>query len=136
MIKIAVRDIKNEGLDIDQTLPIEGVGLSAEEVDIRGTVNVKAHLSKEDGYIIAETEVKADFGNLCARCLEPLYFVEVRPYTFEFELTEDQEYVDLGEEIRQEMILGLPPKILCKEDCKGICPKCGVNLNIEPCKCK
>jgi len=136
MIKIAVKDIPGKGLDIDQSIPKEGIGLSSEEVDIRSLLNVKAHLEKVDNFVIADTHIKAEFGYMCARCLEELSSSEERNYKFDFELIPSVEYIDLGEEIRQEMILSNPAKVLCSKDCKGICPKCGTNLNVEQCKCK
>jgi uncharacterized protein len=136
MIKISVRDIPSHGLDIDQSIPKEGIGLSSEEVDIRSLLNVKAHLEKVDNFIIANTHIKAEFGFLCARCLEELSSTEERSYKFDFEIGPTTESIDLGEEIRQEMILSNPAKVLCRKDCKGICPQCGANLNKEKCKCK
>ncbi len=135
MIKIAVRDIPSSGLDIDQSIPKEGIGLSSEEVDIRSLLNVKAHLEKVDNFVIASTHIKAEFGYMCARCLEELSSTEERSYKFDFEINPTVEYVDLGEEIRQEIIMSNPAKVLCSKSCKGICPTCGANLNIEQCKC-
>ena len=136
MIKIAVRDITSNGINIDQSIPKEGIGLSSEEVDIRSLLNVKAHLQKVDNFIIADTHIKAEFGFLCSRCLEELSSTEERSYKFDFEIDPTNEYIDLGEEIRQEIILANPAKVLCSKECKGICPKCGANLNNEKCKCK
>ena len=136
MIKISVRDITSEGLDIDQSIPKEGIGLSDEEVDIRSLLNVRAHLEKADNFIIADTHIKAEFGYMCARCLAELSSTEERSYKFDFELNPEIEYIDLGEEIRQEFIMANPARVLCSKDCKGICPQCGVNLNVEKCKCK
>ena len=137
MIKIAVRDITSNGLDIDQSIPKEGIGLSDEEVDIRSLLNVKAHIERVDNVVIADTRIKADFGYMCARCLEELYASEERTYKFDFELDPTgTEFIDLGEEIRQEMIMSNPARVLCSKNCKGICPKCGANLNKEKCKCK
>jgi uncharacterized protein len=136
MIKIAVRDIPASGLDIDQSIPKEGIGLSSEEVDIRSLLNVKARLEKVDNFIIADTRIKGEFGYMCARCLAELYSTEERSYKFDFEIDPASEYIDLGEEIRQEIIMANPARVLCSKDCKGICPKCGANLNIEQCKCK
>jgi len=135
MIKISVRDITSAGLDIDQSIPKEGIGLSSEEVDIRSLLNVKAHLEKVDNFVIVDTRIKAEFGYLCSRCLEELYTIQERSYKFDFEIGPACEFVDLGEEIRQEMILSNPAKVLCSKDCKGICPHCGMNLNKEQCKC-
>ncbi|MBI4309837.1 MAG: DUF177 domain-containing protein [Candidatus Omnitrophica bacterium] len=135
MIKISVRDVTSQGMDIDQTIPKEGIGLSDEEIDLRSPIHVKAHLERVDNCIIADTKIEADFGFACARCLGDVFLGQEFEYHFDFEVAAGVEYIDLGEEIRQEMILANPARILCKEDCKGICPKCGANLNIEQCKC-
>jgi uncharacterized protein len=136
MIKISVRDITSQGLEIDQSIPKEGIGLSSEEADIKSLLSVKARLEKVNNFIVADTRVKAEFGYMCARCLEELYSLEERSYKFDFEVSPEIEYIDLGEEIRQEIILANPPKVLCSKDCKGICPGCGANLNLETCKCQ
>jgi uncharacterized protein len=136
MIKISIRDIPSSGLDIDQNIPKEGIGLSSEEVDIRSLLNVKAHLEKGNNIVSADAHIKAEFGYMCARCLEELSSVEERSYHFDFEIDPASEYIDLGEEIRQEFIMANPARVLCKNDCKGICPKCGANLNVEQCRCK
>lgn len=44
--------------------------------------------------------------------------------------------LDLTNLVNDEMVLGIPMKVLCKEDCKGLCPTCGHNLNLGPCECK
>ena len=44
--------------------------------------------------------------------------------------------VDAGELARTALILGMDTKTLCSEDCKGLCPRCGANLNDGPCGCK
>ena len=136
MIKISVRDVKAAGLDIDQTIPKEGIGLSYEEIDLRSPISVKAHLERTGNIILARAHIEADFGYLCARCLEELHEVQAIDYEFNFEVSPGVEYIDLGEEIRQEFLLANPTKVLCKEDCKGMCPRCGANLNLEQCKCK
>ena len=43
--------------------------------------------------------------------------------------------LDLGEVIREQVLLGLPLKPLCREDCQGLCPRCGKNRNAGPCGC-
>ena len=53
----------------------------------------------------------------CDRCLSPVL------YPFEIE-------------IEKQLLVNLPMKVLCSEDCKGICNRCGANLNIEQCQCE
>ena len=44
--------------------------------------------------------------------------------------------LDLQELVNEEVSLNLPTKILCSDDCKGLCPQCGANLNVSKCDCK
>ncbi len=46
-----------------------------------------------------------------------------------------EERLDLDELLREDVLLDLPSKYLCSPDCKGLCPKCGKNLNEGPCNC-
>ena len=62
----------------------------------------------------AETEVEEDD-------LETSYYAD------------DQ--IDLNEMMREQFYLALPMKPLCREDCKGLCPQCGTNLNTGTCDC-
>ena len=135
MIKVFVRDITSKGMEISQVIPKEGIGLSDEEIDLRSPLTIDAHLENIENVVVAQVHVKVDHGYLCARCLEDFEREEISDYHFDFPLEEGLEYIDLGEEIRQEMILANPARILCKDDCKGICPSCGANLNVEKCKC-
>lgn len=51
-------------------------------------------------------------------------------------LSPDQEKIYLKEDIYEYAELSIPLKRLCKDDCKGLCPHCGKNLNEETCNCK
>jgi len=89
----------------------------------------------------------------CVRCLEPATLALDVPVTLTFaereepmveeedeNTEEDVIYfsdgvIDVGPEIRDELLLALPMKPLCQEDCAGICPTCGANRNLTPCDC-
>jgi uncharacterized protein len=47
----------------------------------------------------------------------------------------DADRLDLGEAVREQILLGLPLKPLCREDCQGLCPRCGKDRNLGPCGC-
>ncbi len=51
-------------------------------------------------------------------------------------VSEQASELDISNEIRDSLILDIPMKILCKEDCKGLCFKCGADLNEETCSCE
>ncbi|NIO68382.1 MAG: DUF177 domain-containing protein, partial [Anaerolineae bacterium] len=51
-------------------------------------------------------------------------------------LIDGQHIIDLLEVMRQDILLALPPRSLCKPDCAGLCSQCGQNLNEGPCTCE
>jgi uncharacterized protein len=48
---------------------------------------------------------------------------------------DESHLVDLGEAIREYVLIELPMRALCRPDCKGLCPTCGADLNVERCSC-
>jgi uncharacterized protein len=44
--------------------------------------------------------------------------------------------LDLSEAVREELILAVPPYVECRDDCRGLCPQCGADLNLGPCGCQ
>ncbi len=83
----------------------------------------------------------------CARCLRTVRREESKAFSHllvredEEDLPEDcvavgGDVLDLDELIYTDVLLSAPAKVLCREDCKGLCPKCGRNLNDGPCGCE
>ena len=79
-------------------------------------VSFKVPVSVDETVSVSEGQVVAD------EDLGPYPFVE-------------GEEIDVDELILNEILVNFPAKILCQEDCKGICPVCGKNRNLEPCQC-
>jgi uncharacterized protein len=48
----------------------------------------------------------------------------------------EQESIVLDDEVRQTLLLGLPLKTLCRDDCRGLCSSCGADLNKDECNCE
>ena len=70
----------------------------------------------------------------CARCLKPVE----EPVNHPFEVVYDirgKEEVDTLEDLREMLILDHPIRFLCREECPGLCPRCGADLNEGPCRC-
>lgn len=103
----------------------------------------------EKGKVLVEGKGEIFFQTSCDRCLADVreetildFYVEL--YAPEIEIDEDtkeEQYylegyeLDLLALVREELQIAWPTKILCKADCKGICKKCGINLNKESCQC-
>lgn len=135
MIKFSIRDIPSTGLVINREIPKESLGLSDEEVDFRSKLKIAAMVRRMNDVIQASTDLEADVGYLCARCLEEVVSHQRRHYDIIFDVDEAIEFYDLGEEIRQEIIMDNPTRVLCQDNCQGICAGCGMNLNKDKCKC-
>lgn len=110
-------------------------------------VSVVGQVRNIAGMLRLELELSATLSAVCDRCGTPFDL----PYspTLECMLAEsledednddilllDNDTVDLGELARETFILNMPSKTLCREDCRGLCSGCGVNLNHEVCRCK
>lgn len=76
----------------------------------------------------------------CTNCLEDSkreYVISIAETAGEdsgYEVVNDR--IDLGKIVDDAIIMNEPVKFLCKDDCKGICAGCGVNLNHDKCKCR
>ena len=118
---------------IKLTKPITGsITLTKYQDEIEAGFDVRIHGKlKCDRYLEEfEKELKAKFIQV--------YPLEKRPKPLEAdEMTvKPDQTIDIFEPIRQELLLTLPYKNICKPDCMGICLNCGVNLNKEECKCR
>ncbi|MBI4887452.1 MAG: DUF177 domain-containing protein [Acidobacteria bacterium] len=99
--------------------------------------------------------VAAELELTCGRCLEPYRLPVSAPFDLrylppaaaaageEHELADGDletsyyrdDQIDLGELLREQFYLALPMKPLCRDECRGLCPQCGTNLNTSPCDC-
>ena len=73
--------------------------------------------------------------HICGRCLEHITSEVNQPFEL-FYPVKDVEELDTTDDIRELLLIDSPMIFLCRPDCKGLCPKCGVNLNETPCKCQ
>jgi uncharacterized protein len=125
------------------------IGLGEE---FTGKVTVEAALQKSPRQVFLHVEARTSGTFACDRCLEDvkknvnahydiLYVTQNKPDEGEEKnaevqvITPDINYLDLDEDVRQYLTLAVPAKRLCQDDCRGLCPICGVNRNTTPCSC-
>lgn len=128
----------------------------ADDVKAVGEVRLNLTIQRSDDEFYCQAEVSAEYIVECSRCLADYTQHVVQPTDFilrgdepstarRADLVEDDEYLlalgndyraDVTEPIRQALILSLPMKPLCSDDCRGLCPHCGVNLNEGACRCR
>lgn len=118
------------------------------------TSDVKYHIditNTGDAFLLAGTASVTGVTQ-CSRCLEDvdivlkakidaLYLIEEpadddKDQVEDFEVLAPDHNIPVGFIIKQSLLLDAPSKPLCTEDCKGLCPTCGQNLNVSQCSCK
>lgn len=153
---INLNDIQREPLEIDAALAVgELEGPGGERMPVTGA-RLQGEASRGDHGVDLDAHLEATVEVLCSRCTEPLRL----PISTELSLTlvpavgrepdpeegpreeeEDRLFqvedgkADLAAVAREQLYLALPLKPICREDCKGLCPVCGVNRNHEECAC-
>src|SRR5678815_5723604 len=113
------------------------VRLSGNEVFVNGHVETRAQVECDRCLKSVELPVSADFA------LEYITGAEYESGSGAAELTEaelsvsvfDGEAIDVDEVVKEQILLAVPTRMLCREDCKGICPQCGADRNTGECSC-
>jgi uncharacterized protein len=120
----------------------------------RGSVRAALRVEKSGSRVSVRGDVSSVVQLECDRCLRAFELEVAAPFTAyadrrgnassaEEELLERDDYMmfhdgrrlDLRESVRETLLLELPISPHCREDCPGLCPKCGADLNLGPCGC-
>jgi len=158
-VKIRIEDIKDtekeasfveEVAEINEALSRTGVV----DYQFQGSVPVEVRYYRLGADLFFSGQFTGQVAGTCARCLDTYPFSLRKDFTFvlkpqveqgaEQELTEEDlslsfyqgEEVDLAPLVRESMILSLPTRPLCSEECRGLCPHCGANRNVRSCSCR
>ena len=127
-------ELETEGLDFPSVLAY------------RGKPHAEGRVYNEAGILRLEGLMTAELRCVCDRCGEE--FDSVRETVLDAVLVEenpgddpdlfllDNDELDLDEVLSTLFILDMDMKFLCRDDCKGLCPSCGKNLNLGPCACR
>ena len=110
--------------------------LNAPGMDFDGPLEVAAFLKRDSGLVKARIALSGRVTFTCGRCLAVFGQPWGREFTLAYPLDEVDRSFEIDADIREEMILNYPVIILCGEGCRGLCLRCGVNLNKEKCLCK
>lgn len=139
----AVELLRQPGAIRDVTVDIEAAPLDAEHERLVGDIHVELRLTALNDGIDVDGTVSAAWSTVCRRCLvdvsgtavgvvDELYQIE--PLDPDAYLIEDGQ-LDLAPLIRETALLELETERLCRDDCAGLCPVCGVDRNSAECSC-
>lgn len=135
-MKIRANQIPIEGLAVEEDIEAKELDIETNEVKFHEPLRVKGWITKITNAVSASLKLTGAFYIDCSRCLEKFKIDLDKTLKLNFQVEMSDDVIDFDTDIREEIILDYPMKPLCKPDCKGICPKCGNNLNDETCKCK
>ncbi len=136
-MKIHVADIPDEGLRLTEKIDFQEKSLDVnKDVGVfLESIDVTADVKKTGQNVFVNVVLEGPCEYTCSRCLSKFQGVIKKKFNVNYEVEPDG-IVEVDEDIRQEIILTYPMKVLCKPDCKGLCPNCGQNLNVAKCECK
>ena len=163
-MEFKVSELEKEPIEFDLQLKTGAIDYG-EEAEQSGPLATSGHaevLHEHRGpkEIVADIRLKGQYAGEfkvpCARCVEPVKI----PLSAEFDLVfrpvgadagASERSISAGETeigyyqgdsllledvLREQVLLSLPVRTLCKPDCKGLCPRCGKNRNLEACSCE
>jgi uncharacterized protein len=163
-MQITIPDLQQQPLEFDLTLPPGSIdyGDDIHQIGDFKTVGradlLEEHRGPRD--IVSDIRVRANYEAIfevpCARCVDPVrhpiagdFDLLFRPLGTDSEASEhaistseteigyyQDDCLALEDVLREQVLLSLPARTLCREECKGICVHCGSNLNQEPCQCQ
>jgi uncharacterized protein len=137
---INLSDLKEIGSRKQLSLELEFHNLEFvnREIEIEKPIELELEIFNTSDSFVVEGNLKAELILSCSRCLQkyssPIE-LDISEDVLKSEM-EDEEELYLNEIVVDNIILALPMKPLCSDNCKGICPECGQDLNEGDCDCE
>jgi len=154
-MQIDLRHIEQGQTHLDMEIPGASIGITSPEIALEGPLSLGLDLDRRGEEIWIRGRIHVVVLQQCSRCL--VDFSQILALDFEVFCakvqnprveshpaldeedggvhTHDGRVLSIDGEIREAVILGLPMRPLCREDCAGLCPRCGEDRNVGPCRC-
>ena len=149
MLRVNLRALEHGSVEIAGSLAPDDPRLDGLDVELAKPVEVTGQLAGVGpGRYYWRGEVTTTARGQCRRCLTPVDVAVAVPVGVMFTddpsaddpsawvIEPDATVLDLSETVREELILSAPTFVLCRDDCRGLCPGCGEDLNVGSCRCR
>ena len=130
--------------------------LNEDRISIAEPPRVSGRIQQSGAKVTVSGDISAELSLECDRCLKPLSIPVSNAFRVEYVTPEvyqagegaelldedlslsvfDGAVLDIDELVREQLLLALPAQVLCREDCKGLCPVCGGDRNLKDCSCQ
>jgi len=134
-MKIELRRVQAEPLVLQEEFPASALDLETEEIKYDTPLAVRAEVSRITNAVSVSLRVSARRRMLCSLCLSEFTDELDRKMQFNYRVERFDTILDISRDIREEIMLDYPMKPLCNSQCRGLCPRCGKNLNEGGCSC-
>jgi uncharacterized protein len=154
-MRIELENAEEPGGRFSQTYKDEELAFDESELRLVEPVQVKGRVRRDSGQVNITGELHTKVAIACGRCLKEVQLPIDVEFTERFARTvswRNEEHHELGTEdldlglvdeaievedlVKEEILLALPAHVLCSENCKGLCPNCGADRNLEDCGCE
>jgi uncharacterized protein len=149
MLQVDLRELARGPVDTLGQLPGDDPLFEGLDVALAEPVRVAGRLQDTgDGRFYWRGSLTTRIAGQCRRCLAPLAVPVTADINALFSgdadaledpnsylLTPEATEIDLRPAVREELVLAVPQWVLCRDDCRGLCPRCGKDLNAGPCGC-
>jgi DUF177 domain-containing protein len=149
MLRIDLRAVDERPVDVAGTIAADDPIFAETGLSLLAPVEITGRIVRAGpGRVYWRGRIRTAVGGECRRCLAPvraevdnevdLLFVEGADAEdpSEYAMPEGAQSLDLREPVREELVLVAPAWVLCREDCAGLCPQCGRDLNSGACECR
>lgn len=131
-----IRLVHGQRVEFSRDWNTQELGIDIPGLKFKGSLKIEVFAKRDSGIIEAKVHVNAPVEITCARCLDQFDTFCDKSFRLVYSVDLAREVIVLDGDIYQELILSYPQKILCRADCRGLCSKCGENLNKNCCVCK
>ena len=119
----------------EEKISPSALDLETDIVKFLEPIKIRAEVSKITNAVTVELDLSGSIDLNCSRCLREFNVALKKNLRLNYQVNKSEPIIDLDQDIKEEIILDYSIKPLCNPDCKGLCPKCGKNLNEGACKC-
>jgi len=135
-MRIVVGEINQEPIEIKEDISASAWDISSFDVKFVDNININCRFVRIDRVIFADINVATRREIVCSRCLSQVGQSVRQDFKKNYDIGNLDGYLDIDEDIQEEILLNFPMKVLCSSSCRGLCSGCGVNLNYRECICQ
>ena len=133
-MKILLSNIqKNKSLVLEEEIGSDDLDIGI--MYFPDPLRLKVEAWKSEDALTVEAHIEGERNFTCSLCLEEINNLFEKDFTLHYDI-KGRDSVTIDQDVRDEIILEHPIRILCGPNCRGLCPFCGANRNEEHCDCK